>query len=224
MLLSCFLSNISLTFRESGVKLKRMKKTHSRRKTNQRSAWRKGGFTLPEMIVTLLILGIFAQITIPNLTNYLHRSQFRRNEEIARTIYLDAETNLAHLCAAGQWENVETELLSAGELSPFPQAADDVICGIFLNGNDLSNEPALSLWKHLLDLDRYGGDVLNAFICVEIDLTTKHVHSVFYSKTTGDLTYAPGTDGYLGERGYDSRSERRLGCYTIEDVEKTVKD
>lgn len=60
----------------------------------------KGGFTLVELAVTLVILSILFAIAVPNLLGYIHLSQFRRNESCAKTMYLSAESALTY-CRTG---------------------------------------------------------------------------------------------------------------------------
>lgn len=48
----------------------------------------KKGFTLTELIVVLVIMGIIAAIAVPLFTNYWRNAEFRKNEENARTVYL----------------------------------------------------------------------------------------------------------------------------------------
>ena len=70
--------------------------------TNRRG---KGGFTLVELAVTLVILSILFAIAVPNLLGYIHLSQFRRNESCAKTMYLSAESALTYCRTGGEWES-----------------------------------------------------------------------------------------------------------------------
>lgn len=65
----------------------------------------KGGFTLVELAVTLVILNILFAIAVPNLLGYIHLSQFRRNESCAKTMYLSAESALTYCRTGGEWES-----------------------------------------------------------------------------------------------------------------------
>lgn len=65
----------------------------------------KKGFTLPELVVTLIVLAIILAIGIPTAINYIRRAEFRKNEENAKTIYLASESVLTWYRSSGQWEN-----------------------------------------------------------------------------------------------------------------------
>lgn len=177
------------------------------------SAKWNGGFTLAELIAALAIQGIFVAIAVPNLTAYLHRAQFQRNEAFARTIYLAAEANLTHLRLTGQWEDFKKDLLAAGTRSPETNA----VYGVLLNGRGPDSEAKERIKSKLLRETAFDGESENAYICIEVDLLTMQVHAIFYSETTGNLSYNPGTDGYLGGQSYENRFERRLGRYPTED-------
>lgn len=51
--------------------------------TQQRKKCRKGGFTLVELVVTLVILSILFAIAVPSLLGYIHR---RSSERMNRTL------------------------------------------------------------------------------------------------------------------------------------------
>ena len=49
----------------------------------------KKGFTLPELVVTLIVLAIILAIGIPTAINYIRRAEFRKNEETSAIIKRD---------------------------------------------------------------------------------------------------------------------------------------
>ncbi len=186
----------------------------------------KAGVTLVELMVSLAIVGILAAIAVPNLTAYVHHAQFQRNEAYARTLYLDAEANLTHLRAAGLWEDFKKELCAVGETVSLPGDAEPEaheVRAVLLNGIVPDGGDKGRVVDELIGRDTYDGEILNAYVCIEVDVTSGHVRAVFYSTTTGALGYEPGTDGYLGDREYGSLLERRLGCYLAGDTVRLME-
>ena len=70
---------------------------------------RKKGFTLVELMVVLVILGIIAAIAVPLFINYWKKAEFRKNEENAKTVYLAAESRLTYYRSSGQWEQLQRD-------------------------------------------------------------------------------------------------------------------
>ena len=158
--------------------------------TQQRKKCGKGGFTLVELVVTLVILSILFAIAVPSLLGYIHLSQFRKNESYAKTMYLSAESELTYLRTGGEWESFCSKVKKEGVLNQsFDESDEDRkklvgrIYGIRLDAGEyaegeLSGDGALV--GALLSQDTYDKSVLNAAICIEIDVESGQVYSVFY--------------------------------------------
>lgn len=143
--------------------------------TQQRKKCGKGGFTLVELVVALVILSILFAIAVPSLLGYIHLSQFRKNESYAKTMYLSAESELTYLKS-----------------------------------------------------------VLNAAICIEIDVESGQVYSVFYGTSCKGLYYGSNENSKpadmsgswldidYSKRGRDTRREERLGYYSVQDAVNAV--
>ena len=84
----------------------------------------KGGFTLVELAVTLVIMSILFAIAVPNLLGYIHLSQFRRNESCAKTMYLSAESALTYCRTGGEWESFRRRVKDEGVLNRSFDEAD----------------------------------------------------------------------------------------------------
>lgn len=212
--------------------------------TQQRKKCGKGGFTLVELVVTLVILSILFAIAVPSLLGYIHLSQFRKNESYAKTMYLSAESELTYLRTGGEWESFCSKVKKEGVLNQsFDESDEDRkklvgrIYGIRLDAGEyaegeLSGDGALV--GALLSQDTYDKSVLNAAICIEIDVESGQVYSVFYGTNCEGLYYGSNEDSKpadmsgswldidYSKRGRDTRREERLGYYSVQDAVNAV--
>lgn len=166
--------------------------------TQQRKKCGKGGFTLVELVVTLVILSILFAIAVPSLLGYIHLSQFRKNESYAKTMYLSAESELTYLRTGGEWESFCSKVKKEGVLNQsFDESDEDRkklvgrIYGIRLDAGEyaegeLSGDGALV--GALLSQDTYDKSVLNAAICIEIDVESGQVYWFSTAQTARDCT------------------------------------
>ncbi len=212
--------------------------------TQQRKKCGKGGFTLVELVVTLVILSILFAIAVPSLLGYIHLSQFRKNESYAKTMYLSAESELTYLRTGGEWESFCSKVKKEGALNQsFDESDEDRkklvgrIYGIRLDAGEyaegeLSGDGALV--GALLSQDTYDKSVLNAAICIEIDVESGQVYSVFYGTNCKGLYYGSNEDSKpadmsgswldidYSKRDRDTRREERLGYYSVQDAVNAV--
>lgn len=212
--------------------------------TQQRKKFGKGGFTLVELVVALVILSILFAIAVPSLLGYIHLSQFRKNESYAKTMYLSAESELTYLRTGGEWESFCSKVKKEGVLNQsFDESDEDRkklvgrIYGIRLDAGEyaegeLSGDGALV--GALLSQDTYDKSVLNAAICIEIDVESGQIYSVFYGTNCKGLYYGSNEDSKpadmsgswldidYSKRGRDTRREERLGYYSVQDAVNAV--
>lgn len=212
--------------------------------TQQRKKCGKGGFTLVELVVTLVILSILFAIAVPSLLGYIHLSQFRKNESYAKTMYLSAESELTYLRTGGEWESFCSKVKKEGVLNQsFDESDEDQkklvgrIYGIRLDAGEyaegeLSGDGALV--GALLSQDTYDKSVLNAATCIEIDVESGQVYSVFYGTNCKGLYYGSNEDSKpadmsgswldidYSKRDRDTRREERLGYYSVQDAVNAV--
>ncbi len=179
-----------------------------------------GGFTLVELMVVLAITSLTAAFALPNLTAFVRHAQFHRNEEQAKSIYLDAEASLTYLRTSGQWESFRAELTedaSRKKEIPASQTREARTVYVLRTGGENGDRELLD---RLIGAGSYGGGPRGAGICIEIDAEAGRVYSAFYSTTAGGFTYTDDrAEGYLGfdRRSLEDRKPRRLGYYSVED-------
>ena len=195
-------------------------------------------------MVTLVILSILFAIAVPSLLGYIHLSQFRKNESYAKTMYLSAESELTYLRTGGEWESFCSKVKKEGVLNQsFDESDEDRkkligrIYGIRLDAGEyaegeLSGDGALV--GALLSQDTYDKSVLNAAICIEIDVESGQVYSVFYGTNCKGLYYGSNEDSKpadmsgswldidYSKRDRDTRREERLGYYSVQDAVNVV--
>lgn len=196
------------------------------------------------LVVTLVILSILFAIAVPSLLGYIHLSQFRKNESYAKTMYLSAESELTYLRTGGEWESFCSKVKKEGVLNQsFDESDEDRkklvgrIYGIRLDAGEyaegeLSDDGALV--GALLSQDTYDKSVLNAAICIEIDVESGQVYSVFYGTNCKGLYYGSNEDSKpadmsgswldidYSKRDRDTRRKERLGYYSVQDAVNTV--
>ena len=204
----------------------------------------KKGFTLTELIVVLVIMGIIAAIAVPLFTNYWRNAEFRKNEENARTVYLAAESKLTYYRSSGQWDSFQKQIKKQAEKDQVKSAENRTVeeavfppdqeNAVQLNGriytlrldkNASDADQKNNLLLQLIDDYIYDKDMLNASIAVEIDIESGEVYSAFYGSRCKGLTYeSEDKDNYLTmqKRDYDSRKKRLLGYYSTEDTVNVV--
>lgn len=179
-------------------------------------------------MVVLGIMAILFGIAIPGLSAYIHLSQFRRNDSYAKTMYLAAESSLTYHRTGGDWEDLALDIEQQGTQS-FPDDDEkQSIYALRLDPGEYGEETKSgdgALVTELLDTDIYDKSMLDAAICLEIDITSGQIYSVFYGTNCDGLYYSHEGGDHAGQlcidgdkRDYDKRKAERLGYHSVEDT------
>ena len=89
-----------------------MRRSDARQMRQQRYYVHKNnkGFTLVEMIVTLVVLSILLSLSIAGLLAWQDWSNFNRENECAQILYIAAQNQLAEFGADGRLEDLKSSL------------------------------------------------------------------------------------------------------------------
>lgn len=194
----------------------------------------KKGFTLTELIVVLVIIGMLLAVGIPTAMHFIKKAEYRKNEENAKTAYLAAESTLTWYRSSGEWETFRRQVMADGVLNttfPAGDGKEERIYALSVNHWDGAASGSHEQAMKLLDGGVYSEDFFDAEIVIELDVESGQVYSAFYGTRSSSLTYnesAAGNDVQCISAGGDwrdpdTRKEAALGYYSVEDVSNVVK-
>lgn len=203
----------------------------------------KKGFTLVELMVVLAITAILAVLVGGGLIAYTRLARFEKNEANARTLFQTAQISLTRMETAGELDAFRRQVMEEGSTGDHFQ--NDVTV-TDADGNTLvsrtktelnQNVAALyydrtgaaagnhnALVKELLGDYIYDASLLNASICVEIDVQSGQVYSVFYDTKSDKLRFNQDGATNIYDRSYDHRrNDTLVGYYSAEDRVNVVQ-
>lgn len=203
----------------------------------------KKGFTLVELMVVLAITAILAALVGGGLIAYTRLARFEKNEANARTLFQTAQISLTRMETAGELDAFRRQVMEEGDTGDHFQ--NDVTV-TDAGGNTLvsrtktelnQNVAALyydrtgaaagnhnALVKELLGDYIYDASLLNASICVEIDMQSGQVYSVFYDTKSDKLRFNQDGATNIYDRSYDHRrNDSLVGYYSAEDRVNVVQ-
>lgn len=204
---------------------------------------KKKGFTLVELMVVLAITAILAVLVGGGLIAYTRLARFEKNEANARTLFQTAQISLTRMETAGGLDAFRQQVMEEGSTGDHFQ--NDVTV-TDANGKTLvsrtktelnQNVAALyydrtgaaagnhnALVKELLGDYIYDASLLNASICVEIDVQSGQVYSVFYDTKSDKLRFNQDGATNIYDRSYDHRrNDSLVGYYSAEDRVNVVQ-
>lgn len=204
---------------------------------------KKKGFTLVELMVVLAITAILAALVGGGLIAYTRLARFEKNEANARTLFQTAQISLTRMETAGELDAFRRQVMEEGDTGDHFQ--NDVTV-TDAGGNTLVSRTKTELNQNVAALyyDRtgaaagnhnalverllgdyiYDASLLNASICVEIDMQSGQVYSVFYDTKSDKLRFNQDGATNIYDRSYDHRRKDTLvGYYSAEDRVNVVQ-
>lgn len=203
----------------------------------------KKGFTLVELMVVLAITAILAVLVGGGLIAYTRLARFEKNEANARTLFQTAQISLTRMETAGELDAFRRQVMEEGSTGDHFQ--NDVTV-TDANGKTLVSRTKTELNQNVAALyyDRtgaaagnhnalverllgdyiYDASLLNASICVEIDVQSGQVYSVFYDTKSDKLRFNQDGATNIYDRSYDHRrNDTLVGYYSAEDRVNVVQ-
>ena len=202
---------------------------------------RKKGFTLVELMVVLVITAILAALVGGGLIAYTRLARFEKNEANARTLFQTAQISLTRMETAGELDAFRDKVTKSGSMGQhFAEGLTDAngkpldgrtqkdlntyIAALYYDKTGAADGNHNALVKELLGDYIYDASLLNASICVEIDMQSGQVYSVFYDTKSDKLRFNKDDATNIYDRSYDHRrNDTLVGYYSAEDRVNVVQ-
>lgn len=201
----------------------------------------KKGFTLVELMVVLAITAILAALVGGGLIAYTRLARFEKNEANARTLFQTAQISLTRMETAGELDAFRDKVTKSGSMGQhFAEGLTDAngkpldgrtqkdlntyIAALYYDKTGAADGNHNALVKELLGDYIYDASLLNASICVEIDIQSGQVYSVFYDTNSSKLRFNEADATNIYDRSYDHRrNDSLVGYYSAEDRVNVVQ-
>lgn len=204
---------------------------------------KKKGFTLVELMVVLAITAILAALVGGGLIAYTRLARFEKNEANARTLFQTAQISLTRMETAGELDAFRRQAMEEGDrgdhfqndvtvtdaggntlVSRTKTELNQNVAALYYDRTGAAAGNHNALVKELLGDYIYDASLLNASICVEIDVQSGQVYSVFYDTKSDKLRFNQDGATNIYDRSYDHRrNDSLVGYYSAEDRVNVVQ-
>ena len=204
---------------------------------------KKKGFTLVELMVVLAITAILAALVGGGLIAYTRLARFEKNEANARTLFQTAQISLTRMETAGELDAFRRQVMEEGSTGEHFQNDATVtdadgktlvsrtktelnqnVAALYYDRTGAAAGNHNALVKELLGDYIYDASLLNASICVEIDVQSGQVYSAFYDTKSDKLRFNQDGATNIYDRSYDHRrNDSLVGYYSAEDRVNVVQ-
>lgn len=210
---------------------------------NKKIKNKKKGFTLVELMVVLAITAILAVLVGGGLIAYTRLARFEKNEANARTLFQTAQISLTRMETAGELDAFRRQVMEEGDtgdhfqndvtvtdadgktlVSRTKTELNQNVAALYYDRTGAAAGNHNALVERLLGDYIYDASLLNASICVEIDVQSGQVYSVFYDTKSDKLRFNQDGATNIYDRSYDHRrNDSLVGYYSAEDRVNVVQ-
>ena len=201
------------------------------------------GNNLEKLMLELAKTAILAALFGGGLIAYTRLARFEKNEANARTLFQTAQISLTRMETAGELDAFRRQVMEEGStgdhfqndvtvtdadgktlVSRTKTELNQNVAALYYDRTGAAAGNHNALVERLLGDYIYDASLLNASICVEIDVQSGQVYSVFYDTKSDKLRFNQDGATNIYDRSYDHRrNDSLVGYYSAEDRVNVVQ-